>query len=67
MTEKGNSIESEKSFHNSFTDNDPLWRDRHRGQSFENTRDCNEIVRQFFEIDFNESLDEPEIVVTDYV
>ena len=36
--------------------NEPLWRDRRRGISFTNAKECDEIVRQFLEIDFDESM-----------
>jgi hypothetical protein len=39
-----------------FTRNEPLWRDRHRGMSLTNARECNEIVRQFLLIDFDETM-----------
>ena len=48
--------EIEESVDNSFTRNEPLWRDRRRGMSLDNARECNEIVRQFMEIDFDESM-----------
>ncbi len=48
--------EIEESVDNSFTRNEPLWRDRRRGMSLTNARECNEIVRQFIEIDFDESM-----------
>ncbi len=35
---------------NSFTRNEPLWRDRNRALSLENCRDCDAIFRQFFNI-----------------
>jgi hypothetical protein len=39
--------EINESIDNSFTRNEPLWRDRRRGISFTNAKECNEIVRQF--------------------
>jgi hypothetical protein len=46
----------DESVDNEFTRNEPLWRDRRRGMSLTNTKECNEIVRQFMEIDFDESI-----------
>ena len=37
------SIDSPESVRNSFTENESLWRDRRRGLSLENSRDCDEI------------------------
>ena len=37
------SIDSPESVQNSFTENESLWRDRRRGLSLENSRDCDEI------------------------
>ena len=48
--------ENDKSVDNSFTRNEPLWRYRSRGMSLDNARECNEIVRQFMDIDFDESM-----------
>ncbi len=48
--------EIDESVDNSFTRNEPLWRDRRRGMSLINARECNDIVRQFLEIDFDESM-----------
>ena len=48
--------EIDESVDNTFTRNEPLWRDRRRGTSLTNARECNEIVRQFFLIDFDESM-----------
>ena len=45
-----------ESVNNEFTRTESLWRDRHRGISLTNSKECNEIVRQFMEIDFDESL-----------
>ena len=45
-----------RSVNNSFTRNELLWRDRRRGISFTNAKECDEIVRQFLEIDFDESM-----------
>ena len=45
-----------ESVDNEFTRNEPLWRDRRRGISFTNAKECNEIVRQFLRIDFDESM-----------
>jgi hypothetical protein len=45
-----------ESIDNSFTRNESLWRDRRRGISLINSRECNEIVRQFMEIDFDDSM-----------
>jgi len=53
--------EIDRSVDNSFTRNEPLWRDRHRGMSLINARECNDIVRQFMNFDFNESMIEIEI------
>jgi hypothetical protein len=52
-----------ESIDDSFTRIEPLWRDHHRGLSFTNTKECNEIVRQFLEIDFDESMIYNELVV----
>jgi hypothetical protein len=45
-----------ESVDNEFTRNEPLWRDRRRGMSLTNAKECNDIVRQFMEIDFDESM-----------
>ena len=45
-----------ESVNNEFTRTESLWRDRRRGISLTNSKECNEIVRQFMEIDFDESL-----------
>ena len=41
---------------NEFTRTESLWRDRRRGMSLTNAKECNDIVRQFMEIDFDESM-----------
>ncbi len=48
--------EINESIDNEFTRTESLWRDRSRGMSLTNTRECNEIVRQFLQIDFDESM-----------
>jgi len=48
--------EINESVDNSFTRNEPLWRDRRRGMSLTNSKECNEILRQFLLIDFDESM-----------
>jgi hypothetical protein len=48
--------EIHESVDNLFTRNEPLWRDRRRGMSLNNERECNEIVRQFLHFDFDESM-----------
>ena len=48
--------EIDESVDNSFTRNEPLWRDRHRGMSLTNARECNEIMRQFMNFDFDGSM-----------
>ena len=48
--------EIDESVDNSFTRNEPLWRDRRRGIRLDNASECNEIVRQFLHIDFDESM-----------
>jgi len=35
---------------NTFARNEPLWRDRNRGLSFQNSKDCDAIFIQFFHI-----------------
>jgi hypothetical protein len=45
-----------ESVDNVFTRNEPLWRDRRRGISLDNAKECDEIMRQFLEIDFDESM-----------
>lgn len=47
---------SNESVDNSFTRNESLWNDRRRGISLINSRECNEIVRQFIEIDFDDGM-----------
>ncbi len=37
------SLDSLESVRNSYTENESLWRDRRRGLSLENSRDCDEI------------------------
>ena len=37
-----------------------LWRDRNRGMSVDNEKGCDEIMRQFFTVDFNQSMMLPE-------
>ena len=44
---------------NSFT-RESLWRDRNRGMSVDNEKGCDEIMRQFFIVDFNQSMMLPE-------
>ena len=48
--------EINESVDNSLTRDEPLWRDRHRSISLSNAKECNEIVRQFLLIDFDESM-----------
>jgi hypothetical protein len=48
--------EINESIDNEFTRTESLWRDRRRGMSLTNARECNEIVRQFLHIDFDESM-----------
>ena len=48
--------EINESIDNEYTRTESLWRDRRRGMSLTNTRECNEIVRQFLQIDFDESM-----------
>ena len=48
--------EFNESIDNEFTKTESLWRDRRRGMSLINSRECNEIVRQFLLIDFDESM-----------
>ena len=55
--------EIDESVDNSFTRGDALWRDRRRGMSFTNARECNEIVRQFLDFNFDESMIHNELVV----
>ncbi len=50
------SFDSHKSVRNTFTRDNSLWRDRRRGVSLQNSRDCDEITRQFLKIDFNENM-----------
>ena len=50
------SFDSPESVRNTFTRDNSLWRDRRRGLSLQNSRDCDEITRQFLKIDFNESM-----------
>ncbi len=45
-----------ESIDNEFTRTESLWRDRRRGMSLINARECDEIVRQFLQIDFDESM-----------
>jgi hypothetical protein len=45
-----------ESVDNEFTRTESLWRDRRRGMSLTNAKECNDIVRQFMEIDFDESM-----------
>jgi hypothetical protein len=45
-----------ESANNEFTRTESLWRDRRRGMSLTNAKECNDIVRQFMEIDFDESM-----------
>ena len=33
-----------------------LWRNRNRGMSVDNEKGCDEIMRQFFTVDFNQSM-----------
>jgi hypothetical protein len=33
-----------------------MWRDRNRGMSLQNKKDCDEIVRQFLDIDFDDTM-----------
>ena len=33
-----------------------MWAERNRDTSLDNRRDCDEIMRQFLDIDFNESM-----------
>ena len=57
MNEQGDDDdEINESVDNTFTRNEPLWRDRRRGMSFTNSKECNEIVRQFLQIDFDEGM-----------
>ncbi len=56
LSNQSNDDDSDESADNEFTRNEPIWRDRRRGISMSNTKECNEIVRQFFEIDFDESM-----------
>ena len=35
---------------NTFMQEDSMWRDRNRGMSLMNQRECDEIMRQFFDI-----------------
>jgi len=42
-----------ESIDNSFTSNEFFWKDCRRGISLINSRECNEIVRQFMEIEFD--------------
>ena len=49
------SLEPE-SAHNLFTRHNSMWRDRNRGISLQNKKDCDEIVRQFLAIDFDETM-----------
>ena len=37
-----------------------MWRDRNRGLSFENSRDCDAIFRQFFHVDLAKSIPQVE-------
>jgi len=39
-----------------FTREEPLWKDRLRSKSLTNAKECNDIVRQFLLIDFDESM-----------
>ncbi len=41
---------------NTFTRNEPLWRDHNRGPSFQNTKDCDTIFRQFFNVSLVRSM-----------
>ena len=50
-----NSQQDENEEENSFT-RESLWRDRNRGMSLYNERGCDEIMRQFFTVDFNQSM-----------
>ena len=38
---------------NTFMREDSMWRDRNRGMSLVNSRECDEIMRQFIEVEFN--------------
>ncbi len=49
------------SVENSYRRNEALWRDRDRGQSFQNSKDCDAIFRQFFHIDLERSMRQFEI------
>jgi hypothetical protein len=61
--EEEEDYEIDESVENSFTRSNALWRDRRRGMSFTNARECNEIVRQFLDIQFDESMIHNELVV----
>ncbi len=56
FSEQEDDCETNESVDITFTRNEPLWRDRRRDMSLTNARECNEIVRQFMEIDFDESM-----------
>lgn len=47
LTEDDSDVESQdrESVFNSFTREESLWRDRRRGMSLQNTKDCDEIMR----------------------
>lgn len=48
--------QSDMSEDNEFRRTDLMWRNRNRGMSLENTKACDEIIRQFLTVDFNNSM-----------
>ena len=56
LNSSNSSLESPESVRNTFTRENSLWRDRSRGFSLQNSRDCDEITRQFLDIDFNDDM-----------
>ena len=50
------SLNEDEPVDNTFTRNDSLWRNRNRGISVENSKDCDAIFRQFFNVSLFRSM-----------